>query len=156
MTSGAAMICEGDGTDVAAIMPIMQSAFEPGFGEAWTAAQCLATLSMPGSRLIFARDGATVLGFALSRWVHDEEELLLIAVDPTARRKGVAGKLIEAMIVNARDCGRAVVFLEVRDGNPAFSFYSKAGFTPVGRRNGYYRNQDGSRHDAITMSLVLN
>jgi [ribosomal protein S18]-alanine N-acetyltransferase len=149
-------IVEGNGLDVAAIMPVMETAFDPRFSEAWTAAQCLATLALPGSRLIYARDDNGVQGFALSRCVADEEELLLIAVDESVRRKGVARTLIEAMIVNARDYGRAVLFLEVREGNPAFSFYQKAGFSPVGRRNGYYRSHDGTRHDAITMSLLLN
>lgn len=149
-------IVEGSGVDVVAIMPVMESAFDADFGEAWTAAQCLATLAMPGSRLLYARDQENVLGFALSRSVGDEEELLLIAVDRAARRRGVAQMLIETMIDRARKSGRAVVFLEVRDGNPAFSFYRKTGFAPVGRRSGYYRKQDGTRHDAITMSLLLN
>lgn len=149
-------IIEGDGNDVAAIMGIMETAFDPRFSEAWTAAQCLATLSLPGSRLLFASADDTVLGFALSRWVHDEEELLLIAVAKNARRKSVALQLVEAMLDNARTCGRAVLFLEVREGNPAFSFYQNAGFEAVGRRKGYYRNRDGSLHDAITMSLQLS
>ena len=149
-------IIEGDGNDVAGIMEIMESAFDPRFSEAWTAAQCLATLSLPGSRLLCAIADDLVLGFALSRWMQDEEELLLIAVAQNARRKGVAQKLISAMLDNALNCGRAIVFLEVREGNPAFAFYKNAGFEAVGRRKGYYRNRDGSLHDAITMSLQLN
>jgi [ribosomal protein S18]-alanine N-acetyltransferase len=149
------IIVEGTGEDVAAIMPVMHSAFDPQFGEAWTAAQCLATLSMPGSRLLFVRGDDGVLGFALSRWVHDEEELLLIAVAPVARRRGVARLMIDAMINHARDGGRMGLFLEVREGNSAYSFYRQAGFSPVGRRKAYYRGQDGSHRDAITMSIQL-
>lgn len=148
-------VIEGSGHDVAAIMPVMDSAFDPAFGEAWTAAQCLSTLSMPGSLLLCARSDHATLGFALSRGVTDEEELLLIAVSPAARRNGVGRILVENLISNARHSGRALLFLEVRDGNPALSFYQEMGFRPLGRRPSYYKGQDGSRHDSITMSLKL-
>jgi [ribosomal protein S18]-alanine N-acetyltransferase len=148
-------VIEGSGNDVAAIMPVMDSAFDPAFGEAWTAAQCLSTLSMPGSLLFCAHSQQTMLGFALSRWVTDEEELLLIAVSQNVRRKGVGRLLIEKLISNARHSGRALIFLEVRDGNPAMGFYHEMGFHPLGRRPNYYKGKDGSRHDSITMSLKL-
>ncbi len=150
------IVRQGDGNDVAAIMPVMETAFDSEYAEGWTASQCLATLSMPGSRLLCAETGENIVGFALSRWIQDEEELLLIAVATNMQRKGVARKLVDSIIVYARDCGRTEVFLEVRDGNPAYYFYQKAGFVPVGRRNGYYCNRDGSKRDAITMSLQLN
>jgi hypothetical protein len=38
-------ISSGDANDIAAIMPIMNSAFDPKYGEAWTAAQCLSLLA---------------------------------------------------------------------------------------------------------------
>jgi [ribosomal protein S18]-alanine N-acetyltransferase len=148
-------LVEGSGSDVAVIMPVMESAFDPAFGEAWTAAQCLSTLAVPGSQLLYAKTDDAVLGFALSRGVVDEEELLLIAVSQQARRSGVGRILIEGIIKNARHSGRALLFLEVRDGNPAMSFYQQMGFNPFGRRPGYYKGKDGSRHDSITMSIKL-
>lgn len=148
-------IVEGSGHDVTAIMPVMESAFDPAFGEAWTAAQCLSTLSMPGSLLLCARADEAMLGFALSRWASDEEELLLIAVSQDARRNGVGRILIQKLISNARHSGRALLFLEVRDGNPAMAFYEEMGFRAFGRRPSYYKGKDGSRHDSITMSLKL-
>jgi [ribosomal protein S18]-alanine N-acetyltransferase len=148
-------VVEGSGHDVSAIMPVMTSAFDPLFGEAWTATQCLSTLAMPGGMLLCARDGAAILGFTLSRWVADEEELLLIAVSHGARRNGVGRALIMALADNARQFGRMQLFLEVRDGNPAMAFYQQMGFCPIGRRSGYYKAKDGSLHDSITMSLKL-
>jgi [ribosomal protein S18]-alanine N-acetyltransferase len=145
---------EGSGTDIASIMPVMDAAFDPRFGEAWTAAQCLSTLAMPGSRLLIARKEGQVVGFALSRWVVDEEELLLIGVDPACRRQGVGQNLISMLLNNAKLSGHISVFLEVRDGNPAQNFYCEMGFTPIGRRPGYYKGNDGSRHDSITMQMI--
>jgi [ribosomal protein S18]-alanine N-acetyltransferase len=148
-------ITAGHGEDVAAIMPVMGNAFHPGFGEAWTAAQCLSTLAMPGSHLWLARNGGDVAGFALSRGGGDQEELLLIGVAEHARRMGIGRKLIRALVEKACRDGRAAVFLEVREGNPAYDFYRDIGFRPLGRRPGYYKGNDGSRHDSITMSLHL-
>lgn len=149
-------VTEGNGNDVAAIMPVMNAAFDPHFGEAWTAAQCMATLAMPGSRLLIARSDAQVVGFALSRWVVDEEELLLIGVDSNYRRTGVGRNLINALLNNAKLSGQASIFLEVRNGNRAQNFYNEMGFRPVGRRPGYYKGSDGSHYDSITMLLTLN
>jgi [ribosomal protein S18]-alanine N-acetyltransferase len=148
-------VVEGNGTDVSAIMPVMDVAFDPRFGEAWTAAQCLSILAMPGSRLLIARQETQTVGFALSRWVIDEEELLLIGVDPNCRRAGVGRNLINALLNNAKLSAHASIFLEVRNGNPAQNFYHEMGFRPIGRRPGYYKGNDGSRHDSITMQMNM-
>lgn len=148
-------ISQGSGHDIAAIMPVMEGAFDPAFGEAWTAAQCLSSLALPGSQLLIARNSAGVQGFTLSRWVADEEELLLIGVARSARRQNIGRQLVQAVIGKARHGQRASIFLEVRDGNPAYAFYRQIGFEPFGRRPNYYRGKDGSRHDSITMSLKL-
>ncbi len=148
-------INEGSAHDVSVIMPVMKAAFDPCFGEAWTAAQCLSTLAMPGSLLLCARNGVNVQGFTLSRGVADEEELLLIAVSPYARRGGIGRELVKTLVGNARQSGRTNLFLEVRDGNPAKVFYHEMGFQPIGRRIGYYKGKDGARIDSITMALNL-
>ena len=148
-------VLQGSGLDVAAIMPVMHDAFEPEFGESWTAAQCLSTLTMPGGQLLIAKSGGVVVGFALSRGIIDEEELLLIGVLNTARRRGVGQQLIEKLSQTCIHIKRSVIFLEVRDGNKAHSFYSSMGFKPIGRRASYYKSTDGSRHDSITMARRL-
>jgi ribosomal-protein-alanine N-acetyltransferase len=60
-------VVQGSGSDVAGIMPVMDSAFDPAFGEAWTAAQCLSTLAMPDSVLFCAQP----LGYRRGRIVAD-------------------------------------------------------------------------------------
>lgn len=145
----------GDARDIAAIMPVMENAFDPVFGEAWTAAQCLSTLILPGAQLLVATLKNEITGFTLSRWVCNEEELLLIGVLPSARRSGVGRQLIETLLQNSFNAGRNVVFLEVREGNTAEYFYSKIGFQPVGRRPSYYKAHNGNHWDAITMALKV-
>ena len=146
-------ICEGDARDIAAIMPVMETAFDPQFGEAWTAAQCLSTLTLPGAQLLLAKQNGEVCGFALSRAVAGEEELLLIGVLPESRRDGIGRALVEALLKKASLAYRNAVFLEVRDGNAAEYFYRMMGFLPIGRRPAYYRSTAGQNYDAITMAV---
>ena len=148
-------VLQGSGLDVSAIMPVMHDAFDPEFGEAWTAVQCLSTLAMPGGQLLIAKSDGEVVGFALSRGVIDEEELLLIGALPSARRQGVGRQLIASLKQACAVLGRSTLFLEVRDGNNAYAFYVSMGFESIGRRPGYYKSNHGSRSDSLTMALAL-
>ena len=49
----------------------------------------------------------------------------------------------------------SMIFLEVRDRNNAYIFYTSMGFQAIGRRSGYYKSTDGNKHDSITMALAL-
>lgn len=148
-------VVEGDARDVAAIMPIMDSAFDPAFGEAWTAAQCISLLAAPGTALHIALIGEEVAGFALCRWVLEEQELLMIGVAPRFQRIGVASNLLAHIIEHARSLNQTRIFLEVRSNNSALNFYSKLGFEYCGTRKYYYRGANGDRYDATTMTLNL-
>lgn len=148
-------IVEGDATDIATIMPIMSDAFDPAFGEAWTAAQCLSALAIPDCRLLIAKADDAVLGFSISRWVLDTEELLMIGVVKDRQRQKIGSLLLIETITNATNGNRSQLFLECRDGNNAMDFYSNIGFKPIGRRKNYYNSNDGLRPDAITMSYIL-
>jgi [ribosomal protein S18]-alanine N-acetyltransferase len=143
----------GDARDIAAIMPIMNAAFDPKFGEAWTASQCLSLLSMHGSQLLLATIDNRIVGFALTRWVLDEEELLMIGVDPGFQRQGVASQIVASIVSIAKNSGRHNLFLEVRANNSAAEFYARFGFEAKAIRRGYYRGTNGERFDATTMSL---
>ena len=149
------VVTEGDALNIASIMPVMADAFDASFGEAWTAAQCLSALAMPDCRLLIAHSGDNVIGFAISRWVLDIEELLMIGVSKSWQRQDIGSLLLQNVIAKARRDERLKLYLEVRDGNIAYDFYHNAGFTPIGRRKQYYRGQNGLRPDAITMAMDL-
>jgi len=141
--------------DLGAVMVTMRDAFDPAFGEAWTESQCLGILSLPGVWLTLARQGDQPVGFALSRIVADEAELLLLAVGRAHRRIGVGRTLLASVVVAAQSRGATRLFLEVRDGNAARALYDAAGFRAVGCRRDYYRGRDGSAHDAHTLEYRL-
>lgn len=148
-------IVQGAAADLPSLMPVMADAFGTRFGEAWTESQCLGVVSMPGSHLVIA-SGSPVVGFALSRVIIDECELMLLAVMPQVQRRGIGRALLDAVIANARMANADHVFLEVRDANPAIELYTETGFIEVGRRRGYYRGSFGETFDALTYRLVLS
>jgi len=142
-----------------AIMAVMEGAFDPRFGEAWTRRQVADSLTL---RNVFFTlidpagaqdvDPDRVTGFALTRQVLDEEEILLIAVLPQHRGKGVGKQLLQEVIDRARNRSVTRVFLEMRDGNPAEHLYRGFGFEKIGHRAGYYRGAVGGPLDAITFA----
>ena len=146
----------GESADLDAVMDVMTSAFDPGFGEGWTRSQCAGILPLSGVMLMLARDERDrVQGFSLLRTVSDEAELLLLAVAAPAQRRGVGASLLNHFIEHARNSGVRRLHLEVRDGNPAVAMYQSFGFKAEGRRRKYYTGQDGSQHDALTMAREL-
>ncbi len=140
-----------------AIMDVMERAFDPAFGEAWNRNQVRDALITPNTHVIVTQDesGERASGFLLSRAAPGEEELLLLAVTPAQRRKGVASNLVAAFKDQARSRGAERLFLEVRVNNPAIRFYELCGFRQIGRRPNYYRRQDGGTLDAITFAFDL-
>lgn len=70
-----------------------------------------------------------------------EAELLTISVRPEHRRKGLASQIITELLRLAD--GAEACFLEVRASDDgARSLYEGLGFYEVGRRRGYYRDED--------------
>ena len=103
---------------------------------------------------MLARDGdGELAGFSLFRNVADEAELLLLAVAPEQRRRGIGRMLLDHFMDHARNAGASRVHLEVREGNPAVIMYRQAGFNFAGRRPKYYRGRFGGDFDALTLSL---
>lgn len=146
---------EGNEGDIGDVMVVMEQAFDPAFGEAWSAGQCLGMMSLPDVWLSFANDGARTLGFALSRLLIDEAELLLLAVEPDARRRGVGRALVERTAAIAAGKGAQRLLLEVRDDNQALALYRGVGFSEIGRRHAYYRGTDGTSRDALTLARPI-
>ncbi|WP_298395201.1 GNAT family N-acetyltransferase [Sphingobium sp.] len=146
---------QGDRNALADAMDVMVRAFDPAFGEAWTLPQLSGVMLMPGTWLTVARLDAMPLGFALVRSVLDECELLLLAVAPLWRGRGVGEALLRDSLRTARRKGITSMNLEVRSTNNAIKLYEKTGFEFVHRRPGYYRGNDGQLYDALSFRLDM-
>jgi ribosomal-protein-alanine N-acetyltransferase len=82
-----------------------------------------------------------VLGFLIANQIGPEWELENIVVSSASRRKGLATKLLTALLIRARETNSEQVFLEVRESNqPARALYVRLGFEEGGRRKFYYAN----------------
>ncbi|MBW8783655.1 MAG: GNAT family N-acetyltransferase [Novosphingobium sp.] len=145
------------------IMAVMDTAFPPEFGEAWTRGQIEGALMLGNCHaMVIDRQGlppapgAVAAGFSLSRSAPDEEELLLFAVDPLYRGRGLGTAMLQQLAREAWQRGARRLLLEMRAGNPAESLYRRHGFEPIGRRPNYYRTPDGTRIDAITFACPLD
>lgn len=141
------------------IMEVMEAAFDPAYGEAWNRRQVSDALALHHTHALVVDEQGVQLtgtdtsrpaGFVMTRCAADEEELLLIAVSPYFRRRGLGSILIERLVDQAAARGVRRIFLEMRRGNPAVHLYRKAGFEPIGKRPNYYRLASGDKVDAIT------
>ena len=148
--------------DVDRIMRVMQSAFEPDFGEAWSRRQVLDALTLGNCHYALLTAAGTspdigdpAAGFFLSRYGYQEEELLLLAVEPDCRGRGLGRKLLNLFEAEARARGARRLLLEMRRGNPAGQLYETVGFKVVGDRKNYYRAPTGQRFDAVTYDLEV-
>jgi len=143
----------GTMTDLSAVDRVMREAFDPRFGEAWTPSQVAGVMAMPGVWLTLAEADGGAAGFAMSRAILDEAELLLLAVRPAMRRRGVGRQLLRSAIAEARGRGVVRMHLEVRAGNDAVALYRAAGFAKIGERRDYYRGRSGKLFDAQTFQI---
>jgi len=127
------------------------------FDNPWSQDSFLRELSLPFSRTIVAirvnETAESVVGY-LCRWlVADECHILNVAVRPTARRGGIAGRMMVSAIQEARHEKARFVTLEVRRSNlAARSLYRKLNFEERRLRRNYY----GAGDDAIVMELRLD
>jgi ribosomal-protein-alanine N-acetyltransferase len=92
-----------------------------------------------------------VKGVLFGRAAADEFEILNLAVAKDSRRQGIARRLVQAAMEQARAAGAARTYLEVRASNQgAIDFYQQLGFAACGCRPHYYRHP---AEDAVLMSL---
>ena len=96
-----------------------------------------------------------ILACCVSSRLLDEVEILDVAVAARCRRQGLGEHLLQQVLAQLPE-EIARVLLEVRASNRAArNLYQKLGFSEDGRRKHYYPKADGSREDALLMSLIL-
>ncbi len=119
------------------------------FSMPWSEASVRSELTNPLSAWVVAVEDGCVIGYIGSQSVMGEADMMNVAVLPAQRRKGIAEKLVQALVATLARNGVHCLTLEVRASNePAKALYEKLGFVSVGRRPNYYRNP---REDALIL-----
>jgi ribosomal-protein-alanine N-acetyltransferase len=91
--------------------------------------------------------GQRLLGYLICSRYADDWHIMNIAVDPSARRRGLGTALLEELF--ARTGRERAYTLEVRTTNgPAISLYERFGFRAAGVRKRYYQD---TGEDALIM-----
>ncbi|MEE8516482.1 MAG: GNAT family N-acetyltransferase [Alphaproteobacteria bacterium] len=93
-------------------------------------------------------------GFVLCHLIAEECEILSLGVAPEYRGRGIGARLVKAAVDKARILGAKRLFLEVAEDNETARWlYTALGFTPVGRRLGYYKRNGAASVAALTLRL---
>src|SRR5688500_7704240 len=129
--------------DLPAVLSIERRAFPT----PWSLAMFVLELSKPSGVCLAAETQDGLLGYLVCSRYADIWHLMNVAVEPGARRIGVATALIERM---KEEGGRAERYtLEVRVSNrAAIAMYERLGFRSAGRRLRYYSDNG---EDAMIM-----
>lgn len=139
------------GTDLVSIAAIERASF----GDPWTRGMFGSHLVSEGGNcfLVAEDDDGIVVGFAITRTVSEESELLNIAVDPAHRKRGIGAQLLDTVMEHCKSAGALEMWLEVRASNAgARTLYDARGFTAIGVRKRYY---EAPREDAIVLRAEL-
>ena len=118
------------------------------FPTPWSFAMFVLELSKASGICLAALRGGRVVGYLVCSRYDRVWHLMNIAVDDRLRRRGTASALLTCLFAEA-DAEGARYTLEVRTSNAdAIAMYERFGFTPAGRRRGYYHD---NREDALIM-----
>ena len=137
--------------DIAAAAAIEREVFP---ADPWSEAGFWSELAgVPQTRTyLVAEDGTGIVGYAGLAAVAHEGDLQTLAVRADHQGRGLGGRLLDALLAEARrrDCSQ--VLLEVAAENSgAQVLYAGRGFERISVRRSYY----GPGHDAVVMRLRL-
>jgi [ribosomal protein S18]-alanine N-acetyltransferase len=125
--------------DIEAVLAIEQQSFTMPWTDAMfrSELQHERTPHMLVARVVQA--SSSIVGYVGYRVVLDEMHVILIAVAPAWRQRGIARQMICQAMDQARAAGCTRATLEVRVSNtPAQQLYYSLRFAPVGTRPKYY------------------
>lgn len=138
--------------DAPAIANMSRLLIEPGLPWRWTPRRVAAHMKERENLVVVAREGRSLVGFAMAQFGTDAVHLTLIGVAAERRRSGIGRRLLAWVEDSATVAGIFRMNLEVRAGNSeARSFYARLGYKENGRVTGYYSGIE----DAIRLTRDL-
>jgi ribosomal-protein-alanine N-acetyltransferase len=126
--------------DSAQIAAMSRDLIEHGLSWSWTPRRVLRSIHEPHTNVVVALEGPRLAGFGIMRYHEDEAHLLLLAVSPADRRRGVGAALVTWLEKAALVSGVGQVYLETRLNNlAARAFYRRLGYREIQTVKGYYQ-----------------
>lgn len=121
---------------------------------AWSRQMLADELVGPGRTYVGAElPGGSLVGYAGLWFDGRDAQVMTVATDAAHQGRGIARRMLVALLERAREVGAQSVLLEVRvDNAPAIHLYESLGFRQLGRRRGYYQPENV---DAWTMQLLF-
>lgn len=134
-------------SDASAIARMSRDYIEHGLGWGWTATRVLRSIRDRATNVAVIHQGGNLLAFGIMRYDEQTAHLLLLAVEPARRRRGMAAALLAWLEAVARTAGIERIRVETRADNlPALAFYRGRGYVQIERIPGYYRGvEDAAR-----------
>lgn len=141
-----------DASDAAVLAAMSRDLIETGLGWRYRAQSVRHLIGDPETVTLVARSGEAVAGFGIMKYGDERAHLMLLAVHPDARRRGVARRIVQWLVASAATAGVATIHVELRAGNAgAYALYRELGFEETLRVPGYY----AGRETAIRMLRLL-
>ena len=139
--------------DAHAIAEMSRDYIESGLGWRYDPAHVLramrrretAVLVASGRQTYVARERPALSGFAIMDFGDERAHLVLLAVQPVQRRRGIGRRLVEWLLESAITAGMASVHLELRaDNEAARRFYRALGFSETVLMPRYYNGREAA------------
>ena len=138
--------------DAQAIAGMSRDLVEHGLRWGWTPARVQHSIRDRATNVAVASERGVIVGFGIMKYQDDEAHLLLFAVRPSHRRKGIGAALMTWLESVALTAGVGVIYLEARAGNVAArAFYKRLGYREIALAPGYY----GHVEDAVRIGKDL-
>ena len=133
-------------SDATRLAAMSRDYVELGLGWGWTPQRVARSIGDRATNVVMAEADGVFAGFGIMKYRDDEAHLLLFAVQPVYRRRGIGSSLLLWLETTARTAGIELIFLEARSSNRAArEFYRAHGYRELAVLQGYYRG----REDAI-------
>ena len=135
--------------DIPHLIDIEQEAYP----EPWTRGMFRDEIRNSRSHFFIATFNDEIIGYSGFWLILNEAHITSVTVAEPFRGFGYGREQMHHLIRVAKEEGAETLTLEVRESNtPAIKLYESMGFSPVGRRKGYYSR---SREDAIIMEADI-
>lgn len=125
--------------DAPAIAQLSRDCVEQGLGWRWTPLRVLRAIRDRSTNVAVSGHAGALAGFAIMRYDDERAHLLLLAVRPAQRRRGLATALLAWLEKCAQVAGIQGIQVEARADNPkAIAFYAARRYRPRAIVRGYY------------------